>query len=233
MTSTHRPGSSPVSGGGLASPPLAWGVENLVLDKPRVNPDFVAQFSPPCEGGVRGGGPGRINYRVFKGASSTRLVATLGNDLETRPNALKTREEIGFEIVTDPGSKRRGKPFTVSEACVSTPLAPPSQGGGRRDAPSFDRAQQKHASRYRPSGTVNTTFSSAQGGTVLATRPFVTSTPHGLVWQIGASCITGSFRRQVFHKFSAHPAIVWHIGHGLGIDSLQGGVLCRASHRSK
>src|SRR5208282_4876080 len=74
---------------------------------------------------VRGGGPGRINYRVFKGASSTRLVATLGNDLETRPNALKTRGEIGLEVVADPGCKGAGKPFTVSEACVPTPPDPP------------------------------------------------------------------------------------------------------------
>jgi len=82
-------------------------------------------LSPPCEGGVRGGGPGIINYKVFKGASSGRLVATLGNDLETRPNTLKTRGKTALEIVADSGCKGGGKPFTVSEACVPTPSGCP------------------------------------------------------------------------------------------------------------
>ena len=32
-----------------------WAGEKLVLHKLRFHPDFVAPFSPPCEGGVRGG----------------------------------------------------------------------------------------------------------------------------------------------------------------------------------
>src|SRR5208282_1521794 len=39
-------------------------------------------------------------------------------------NALKTRGEIGLEIVADPGCTGGGKPFTVSEACVLTPPDP-------------------------------------------------------------------------------------------------------------
>jgi len=35
-----------------------WADEKLVLHKLGVHPDSVARFSPPCEGGVRGGGPG-------------------------------------------------------------------------------------------------------------------------------------------------------------------------------
>src|SRR5271157_956446 len=31
----------------------------------RFHPDFVAPFSPPCEGGVRGGGPGSTSHKVF------------------------------------------------------------------------------------------------------------------------------------------------------------------------
>src|SRR5208282_1973152 len=110
-----------------------WAGEKVGLQKLRVHPDFVAPFSPPCEGGVRGGGPCGINDRVFKGASSTRLAATLGSDLETRPNALETRGEIGLEIVAGPGCKRRGKPFTVSQACVLTPPDPPFARGGKGD----------------------------------------------------------------------------------------------------
>src|SRR5271157_6116732 len=33
----------------------AWAGEKSVLHKLRFHPDFVAPFSPPCEGGVRGG----------------------------------------------------------------------------------------------------------------------------------------------------------------------------------
>jgi len=45
-----------------------------------------------------------------------------------------------------------------------TPEKSLSQGGesDRSLAPSFDRAPQKHASRNRPSSTVNTNFSPAQ-----------------------------------------------------------------------
>src|SRR5271157_3139862 len=51
-----------------------------------------------------------------------------------------------------------------STAPAPPPLAPPLQGWekDRSLAPSFVRAQQKHASRKRPSNTVNTNFSPAQ-----------------------------------------------------------------------
>src|SRR5271157_4473902 len=39
--------------------------QKLVLHKLRFHPDFVALFSPPCEGGVRGGGPGTTSHKVF------------------------------------------------------------------------------------------------------------------------------------------------------------------------
>src|SRR5208283_4702785 len=51
--------------------------------------------------------------------------------------------------------------FPPCEGCFHSP---PLQGGERDRslAPSFDRAHQKHASRNRPSSTVNTNLSPAQ-----------------------------------------------------------------------
>src|SRR5208283_5968887 len=42
-----------------------WAGEKFALHKLRFHPDFVAPFSPPCEGGVRGGGPGTTSHKVF------------------------------------------------------------------------------------------------------------------------------------------------------------------------
>ncbi len=38
--------------------------EKSVFRKPRIPPDFVAPFSPPCEGGVRGGGRGTASHKA-------------------------------------------------------------------------------------------------------------------------------------------------------------------------
>src|SRR5208337_2253701 len=42
-----------------------WAGEKLVLHKLRFHPGFAAPFPPPCEGGVRGGGPGTTSHKVF------------------------------------------------------------------------------------------------------------------------------------------------------------------------
>jgi hypothetical protein len=68
-------------------------------------------LSPPCEGGVRGGGPRAINDRVFKGVFSTWVAAF--------PNT----------------SRGNRKAITVSEACVSTPPGPPFTRGGKEGHP--------------------------------------------------------------------------------------------------
>src|SRR5271157_5352994 len=114
-----------------------WAGEKLVLHKLRFHPDFVAPFSPPCEGGVRGGGPGTTSHKVFPCSLSQSFRIPLA---------------------------RREESFSISKAPASPPPAPPSQGGERDRslATSFHRAQQKHASRNRPSGSVNTNFSPAQ-----------------------------------------------------------------------
>src|SRR5271157_1088403 len=44
----------------------AWAGEKSVLNKLRVHPDFVAPFSPPCEGGVRGGGVATARFSRLK-----------------------------------------------------------------------------------------------------------------------------------------------------------------------
>jgi len=60
---------------------------------------------------------------------------------------------------------RREESFSISKAPHHPPSTPPSQGGERDRslATSFHRAQQKHASRNRPSSSVNTNFSPAHG----------------------------------------------------------------------
>jgi len=67
---------------------------------------------------------------------------------------------------------RREESFSISKAPHHPPSTPPSQGGERDRslATSFHRAQQKHASRNRPSSSVNTNFSPAHGQGLL-TRP--------------------------------------------------------------
>jgi len=55
--------------------PSAWAGEKLVLHKLRIHPDLIAPFStpakggspisPPCEGGVRGGGRVTTSHKVF------------------------------------------------------------------------------------------------------------------------------------------------------------------------
>src|SRR5271157_1971015 len=60
---------------------------------------------------------------------------------------------------------RREESFSLSKAPASPPPLPPPSQGGERDrslATSFHRAQQKHASRNRPSSSVNSNFSPAQ-----------------------------------------------------------------------
>ncbi len=116
---------------------LPWAGEKLVLHKLRFHPDFVAPFSPPCEGGAGGDGPGTTSYKVFP---------------------------CSLPLSSQPSREARRIVFDVQGFRI-TPPAPPSQGGERDRslATSFHRAQEKHASRSRPSSSVNTNFSPAQG----------------------------------------------------------------------
>ncbi len=112
--------------------------ENVVLHRSRVHRRFVARL-PPCEGGVRGGGPGgtRACYAV-PGRLGQAGVPAEGQ-----------------------GPPLRSKVLVMP---CSPPLTPPSQGGERDRslAADSDRAQQKHASRNRPSSAINTDFSTPQ-----------------------------------------------------------------------
>src|SRR5271157_6186262 len=110
-----------------ASPPAG---EKLVLHKLRFHPDSVAPFSPPCEGGVRGG------WSRHDQSQGLPMLSPFQS----------------FRIPL----ARREESFLISKAPAPPPLAPPSQGGEKdRSLPSsVDRAQQKPAPRTRPSSTV-------------------------------------------------------------------------------
>src|SRR5208337_4809438 len=61
-----------------------WAGEKLVLHKLRFHPGFVALFSPPCEGGVRGGGPGTTSHRRFPRSLPLSPVASLSRGEKNR-----------------------------------------------------------------------------------------------------------------------------------------------------
>ena len=119
-----------------ASPPLPWAGEKLVLHKLRFHPDFVAPFSPPCEGGGRAG------------------------VVPARP-VTRSSHALSLSVLSHPSREARRTVFAFQGSRI-TPPAPPSQGGERDRslATPFHRAQQKHASQNRPSSSVNTNFSS-------------------------------------------------------------------------
>jgi len=82
-----------------------------------------------------------------------------------RPKNKDLRHEFDREIRTyvDGSNFLSSFPFARGGKGSLPPLA---EGGGERDrslATSFHRAQQKHGSRNRPSNSVNTNFSPAQG----------------------------------------------------------------------
>jgi hypothetical protein len=114
-----------------------WAGEKLVLHKLRFHPDFVAPFSPPCEGGVGGVVPARPVTR--------------------------SSHALSLSVLSHPSREARRTVFDFQGSRI-TPPAPPSQGGERDRslATSFHRAPQKHTSRNRPSSSVNTNFSPAQ-----------------------------------------------------------------------
>jgi hypothetical protein len=123
---------------------VTWGDENSVLHKLRFPPDFVAPFSLCCAGGSPFFPPLR---RVAGGVDPARPVTGASHALFLSVLSHHSREarRIGLELQ---GSR-------------ITPPTPPSQGGERGShASSFQRAQQKHASRNRPFSSVNTHFSS-------------------------------------------------------------------------
>src|SRR5271157_4763164 len=71
-----------------------WTGEKLVLHKLRFHPDFVAPFSPPCEGGrrlsppceggVRWGGPGTTSHEVFPCSRPLSPFASLSRGEKNR-----------------------------------------------------------------------------------------------------------------------------------------------------
>ena len=120
----------------FTGPVRGWADEKLVLHKLHFHPDFVAPFSPPCEGGVGGVVPARPVTRSSHALSSQSFRIPLA---------------------------RREEPFSISKARASPPW-PPLRKGEKDRSPgsSFDHAQQEHASRNRHCNSVNPNFSPAQ-----------------------------------------------------------------------
>src|SRR5271157_924363 len=61
-----------------------WAGEKLVLHKLRFHPGFAAPFSPPCEGGLRGGGPGTTSHKVFPHSLPLSPFASLSRGEKNR-----------------------------------------------------------------------------------------------------------------------------------------------------
>ena len=111
------------------------------------------RVSPPCEGGVRGGGPGGT---LAWCAVRVRLE-TAGAPAEGKASPLRSKVLV---MPCSPPLTPRGLPLPSSP-----PIGEESSQGGEKDrsiATNSDHAQQKHASRSRPCSTVNTDSSSPQ-----------------------------------------------------------------------
>jgi hypothetical protein len=86
-----------------------------------------------------------------------------GGVVPARP-VTRSSHALSLSVLSHPSRKARRIVFAFQRLPHHPPLPPPSQGGERDRslATSFHRAQQKHASRNRPSSSVNTNFSPAQ-----------------------------------------------------------------------
>jgi len=138
---------------------ICWAVEKVVFRYLRAHHDSVARIFPPF---ARGGQGGWSRH-------------------DQPPGLPMLSPSQSFCIPLT----RREESVSISKAPAPPPLTPPSQGGERDRslAPSFDCAPQKHASRNRPSSTVNTNFSpvppdppSERGGKLIA--------PHQKNWSV-------------------------------------------------
>src|SRR5208337_418597 len=89
----------------------------------------------------------------------------LGGVVPARP-VTRSSHALSLSVLLHP-SREAGRVVFDFQGSRLTPPAPPSQGGemDRSLAPSLDRAQQKHASRNRPSSAVKTNFAACQGET--------------------------------------------------------------------
>jgi hypothetical protein len=86
----------------------------------------------------------------------------LGGVVPARP-VTRSSHALSLSVLSHPSREARRIVLDFQGSRI-TPPTPPSQGGERDRslATSFHRAQQKHASRNRPSSSVNTNFSPAQ-----------------------------------------------------------------------
>jgi hypothetical protein len=110
----------------------------LILHKLRFHPDFVASFSPPCEGGVRGGGPGTTSHKVFPCSLPLSPFASLSR-----------------------GEKNRLRFPRLSHHPPCPPLRKGGKGIARSRRHSIARNKNTRL-EHRPSNSVNTNFSPAQ-----------------------------------------------------------------------
>src|SRR5271157_1588926 len=102
---------------------------------------------------LRGGG---------KSATSKLAKGGQGGVGPARP-VTRSSHALSLSVLSHPSREARRIVLDFQGSRI-TPPAPPSQGGERDRslATSFHRAQQEHASRNRPSSSVNTNFSPAQ-----------------------------------------------------------------------
>ncbi len=97
------------------------------------------------------------------------------------PPVTRSSHALSLSVLSHPSREARRIVFGFQGFRI-TPPAPPSQGGERDRslATSFHRAQPEHASRNRPTGSVNTNFSPAQASPTLGPKGSQ-DVPRGLI----------------------------------------------------
>src|SRR5271157_5980344 len=115
------------------SPGVPRAGEKLVLHKLRFHPDFVAPFSPPCEGGFHFPplAKGVFIFPPLRRGFSFSPLAKGGQGGWSRHD-----QSQGLPTLSPSQSFRiplagREESFSISKASASPPLTPPLQGGER------------------------------------------------------------------------------------------------------
>jgi hypothetical protein len=136
------------------------------LAPPERSSRFRCAVFPPLRRGGQGGGPGRISHKVFP--------------LSVSHSRQRTRSWPLTLVLLHPSREAGGVVFDFQRSRPTPPGPPFARGGKDRSlTPSFDRAQQKHASRNRPSSTVNSNFHRPSSETPARREPATEANPGG------------------------------------------------------